>query len=87
MAVRILELPNGHVSLEFEPDEVLAVVRAIQQIWGAPEMTAYVASQSVEFGGCKFVFQNEWHDPCLISLTAEGNPLLRQLADHLAAQS
>lgn len=84
MPERILELSNGHCSLEFAPDDIPEIRKAIQVIWGDPRSGSYVASQSVEFGGCKFVYQNEWDDPCLISLSIEGNPLLRQLADHLA---
>jgi hypothetical protein len=36
----------------------------------------------VKFGGEEFTFQNEWDDPCLISHSANGDELLRDIRAH-----
>ncbi len=80
MSATILELSNGHCSLEFAESYLPSVMMGIQKLWGESITGPYVASQSVRFGGCDFVFQIEWDDPCLIACSDEGSLMLRRLA-------
>jgi hypothetical protein len=83
MAVTLLSLSNGHLSLEFEPSDMTVVASAIRRRFGEPVRKAHVISAEYRFGGASFVFQNEWDDPCLISGSDEGDAILKQLHDAL----
>lgn len=78
--LRVLELSNGNCSLEVGEVSLVELKKCIETLWGTIEIGPYFASQSVRFGDCDFVFQNEWDDPCLISLSTEGAAHLRRLA-------
>lgn len=86
MAVTLLELANDHVSLEFEPEDIDAVGAAIREQFGQPNIVRYPFSADYRFGGCSFVFQNEWDDPCLISGSVEGDAILRLLHQTLLSR-
>lgn len=79
MAATLLSLSNGHYSLEFEPADLPAVASAIRDHYGVPDKRQYPTSAEYRFGGCSFTFQNEWDDPCLISGSAEGDDILKNL--------
>lgn len=79
MAVTLLYLANGHYSLEFRPADLPSVASAIRDRYGAPDKRQYPLSAEYRFGGCRFAFQNEWDDPCLISTSTEGNEILKHL--------
>ncbi len=79
--VRVLELSDGNCSLEVGELSLVELKKCIERLWGAVEIGPYITSQSVRFGDCDFVFQNEWDDPCLISLSTAGASHLRRLAE------
>lgn len=80
MAVTLLTLADGHVSLEFETSDLPRVAAAIRSRFGGFAFRRDIASAECRFGGCSFTFENEWDDPCLISGSAEGDEVLRALA-------
>lgn len=83
MALTLLPLSNGHYSLEFEPTDLPSVASAIRDHYGVPDKRQYPTSAEYRFGGCSFTFQNEWDDPCLISGSAAGDEILRNLHNAL----
>jgi hypothetical protein len=85
MAIALLALPEGGYSLEFEPSDLPRVRAAINERYGQPRQRDYPASSSLRFGGCDFVFQDEWDAPCLISSSSEGGDILKAL--HSALQN
>lgn len=85
MAFSLLPLPGGGYSLGFEEAELPAVKSLIQERYGAPHVRDYVATLGLDFGGCRFTFQNDWGDPCLISGDPEGGAILQALYAELTA--
>lgn len=83
MAVTLLPLSNGHYSLEFEPADLPLVASSIRDKYGVPDRLQYPTFAEYWFGGCSFIFQDEWDDPCLISGSAEGDDILKSLHDDL----
>ena len=79
MASRILELSNGHVSLEFEEEDIPSIRKSVARLFSEVTQKQFVMASSVGFGGEEFAFQNEWNDPCLISGTALGDVHLRRI--------
>jgi hypothetical protein len=70
---------GDHLSLEFEVSDLSRVGPCIRELY--PTTTSRWAGtvKVYSFGGCEFVFQNEWADPCLISNSNEGDAILRSL--------
>ena len=83
MTIRILELRNGHISLEFDTNDIPVVAAGIKSLFGDATQEQFVLCSSIGFGGSEFIFQNEWDDPCLISTTVEGDECLRRLHGQL----
>ncbi|MEB2843600.1 hypothetical protein GAO09_05545 [Rhizobiales bacterium RZME27] len=79
MTITLLPLPSGRCSLEFAPSDLSSVALAIERLYGVPDTKLHPASAEYCFGGCSFIFQNEWDDPCLISCAAEGTIVLENL--------
>lgn len=84
MAVAIIELADGCCSLEFAGSDFGELRERIGQRWGEVSAGPYMTMQTVTFGGQDFVYQSEWDDPCLLSRTAQGAALLRQLAQDMS---
>lgn len=87
MAVSVLELSNGGVTLEFEVKDISEVRRVIRQLYGPMRRRWFVPAAQVTFGGERFVFQNVWSDPCLIASSPDGGEMLRRVAEELSAPS
>lgn len=85
MAITLLPLSDGHVSLEFATSDLDLIGSAIRREYGVPVVKRHVMSAEYRFGGASFTFQNEWDDPCLISGSDEGDQILRHLAAVIAA--
>ena len=83
MAVSLLKLGNGHLSLEFEPEDIDRVSVALKGIYGKPSVEKWPTLTNYKFPQANLVFQNEWDDPCLISGCAAGDEMLRHLASDL----
>lgn len=83
MAISILTLSDGGVSLEFSSTDAKAVREAIRQRYGRMRRRWFVVSADVTFGGERFIFQNEWNDPCLISRSPAGASMLEQITNDL----
>lgn len=85
MSISLLELANGRVSLEFEESDFSVIVQTIRDIHGLPNKTLKTTYTEYQFGGSRFLFQNEWEDPCLISTSVDGDAILKSLANQLEA--
>ena len=83
MNVRILELNNGHVSLEFGEKDVSLVAMTATKLFGEVSHKPYIMAAEVYFGGAKFTYQDEWNDPCLISNTDLGDACLRRVYEEM----
>jgi hypothetical protein len=83
MAVQILQLENGAVSLEFKVQDSARLKAEIERLWGSTTSVDEPAYANVSFGGETFLHTNEWDDPCLISRTAKGTEMLTLLASNL----
>ncbi len=84
MTVSLLEHDNGRVSLEFEESDFPAVVQTIQSTHGESTRKRHATYVEYWIGDARFLFQNEWDAPCLISTSAEGDVILKSLAEKLA---
>lgn len=73
---------EDNLALEFDTSDLVAVRKYLRQTF--PEMNSQVQGIEavVTFGGEDFIFQNEWDDPCLVSISAKGNNMLRALYEH-----
>ena len=87
MAVTLLSLSNGLLSLEFETSDISSVAAVIRLLFGEVSSQQIPTATRYTFGGCRFLFQNEWDDPCLIAQSVEGNELLRQIWAKLNADT
>ncbi len=56
MTIALLELRNGHLSLEFEKDGIPEVVNKIRNLFGKADQMQYVVASEVTFGGATFTF-------------------------------
>lgn len=83
MSISLLELANGRVSLEFEESDFSVIVKTIRDIHGVPNKTLKATYTEYQFEGSRFLFQNEWEEPCLISTSAKGDAILRFLAEQI----
>ncbi|MCH2065787.1 hypothetical protein [Shimia sp.] len=83
MAFSILTLDTGNLSLEFAESDIPRLQAEIQNSFGDLISMPHIMHDDVTFGGLKFLFYNEWDDPCLISQCHEGAAVLKQLADKL----
>jgi len=79
MAVTLLSLSNGLLSLEFEPSDMSSVAAVIRARFGEVSSRPLPTATRYTFGGCSFLFQNEWDDPCLVSQCVEGSKLLKEI--------
>ena len=83
MSITLLELSTGHLSLEFEEDDIPEVKEAIKTLFAKASQKKYGMASEVQFGETTFTFQNEWQDPCLISSSHEADQCLRQIHEKL----
>jgi hypothetical protein len=79
MAISLLELKDGGVSLEFAEEDVDDLVKAIQERFGEIQTVKKLAAHDlVEFGAEQFIYYYEW-DPCLISQSPRGAEMLQEI--------
>jgi hypothetical protein len=83
MAASLLPLSGGALSLELDEDDLDAVSAYIAAHFSKGGKTVYPTLTVYNFGGCDFVFQNEWGDPCLIADSEEGRAILVRIHEHL----
>ena len=77
--MKLLELPDGMVSLEFESAEGEQLMRSLEQ-FGTVKRRVQPTYDEVSVGTVQLIHEHEWDEPCLISTSAPGASLLRQLA-------
>lgn len=56
MAISLLELPNGNLSLEFDETDHPRVFAAIPAQFGDTAQKHYVMASEVSFGGARFIY-------------------------------
>ncbi|MFK8252158.1 hypothetical protein [Ancylobacter terrae] len=81
----LLNLPNGHVSLEFRASDMASIGKLLRKLHGKPSIVQHPTFSEYQFVGFSLIFQNEWDDPCLISSSNEGDQALHMLRDLLSA--
>lgn len=84
MAVALLPLSDGKLSLEFAPDDIQAVRQAIADLFGEATSERHPTYSRVAFGGETFLFENEWDEPCLIASTDAACRLLTWIERRLS---
>jgi hypothetical protein len=82
----LLHLEDGKVSLEFASAKLPDVRKLITRNWGNPDIVQHVDHVRITIAGHEFIYQNEWDDPCLISVTLAGSQLLEQLHSQLQSK-
>ncbi|NEX92738.1 hypothetical protein [Caulobacter sp. 17J65-9] len=83
MAVSMLPLKGGGLSLEFELADVERVSSSLRDHFGTPQVEHHPFHLVYKFKQADLLFQNEWDDPCLIASTPEGVAMLEKLAADL----
>jgi hypothetical protein len=77
-----IELVNvgERLSLEMDPEGFEAVRSFIKRTY--PDLKVKIAGSydRVRFAGSEFLHEKEWDDPYLLSQTAEGDDLLKDIA-------
>lgn len=86
MPIKLIALSSGGSSLEFENSDIPAVSSAIRYLYGMPDKSRDGIATKYHLGGCSFIFQNEWDDPCLIANSPEGTKILSDLQEAIAAK-
>jgi hypothetical protein len=85
MAVTLLSCSDGNSSsLEFASEDIEIVRQAILDLFGEATSERHITYCTMAFGGERFLFQNEWGDPCLIASTKVGHNLLLQIERRLS---
>lgn len=79
MVCALLDLDNGHVSLECETSDMAALMAAIETRYGRLKVTPMAVSAVYHFGDSRFTYSDDWAEPCLISGSPAGDAILRQL--------
>ena len=83
MAISLLPLSNGSVSLELDPADFDDVREVITVLFGAVASDARPSYSRLTFGGETFLFEQEWNEPCLIAMSEAGGLMLEQIFEHL----
>jgi hypothetical protein len=78
--VKPIALDDGQVSLELAREEVQTALRRLDRL-GSVTLEAAATYEIVKVGEIRLVFQDEWDQPCLLSLDPAGANLLRSLAN------
>ncbi|WP_159830807.1 hypothetical protein [Novosphingobium sp. TCA1] len=82
--MKLLSHSNGNSSsLEFASEDIEIVRQAILDLFGEATSERHITYSTIEFGGERFLFQNEWDDACLIASTEAGLNLLLQIERRL----
>jgi hypothetical protein len=77
--MKLLELPEGMVSLEFEPSERDGLIRSLKR-FGPLKRRPRATHVDISVGGEQFIYENEWDEPCLISTSKGAAAILREVA-------
>jgi hypothetical protein len=77
--MNILDLSSGMVSLEFKESERELVFSRIESLFGPIGRRWFAAAAKIKFGGEGFVFDDEYGDLCLISISKKGAEMLRRI--------
>jgi hypothetical protein len=79
----LLRLSCGRLSLEFQDADRRALIAAIRDRFGRPEIEVSPVASVCRFGGASFTFYDQWDEPCLIADSAQGDRLLEALLNDL----
>lgn len=78
--MKVLELPSGMISLEYdvmERAEVRARLEAIANVL----VFRHLTYAEVKVGREAFLHMADWDEPCLIAQSAAGNAILRRVLE------
>ncbi len=76
--MKLLELPDGMVSLEFQASERGGLMERLGK-FGSVRRQPQARYVRISVGPEQFVYQDEWDEPSLISTSKAGAKLLRRL--------
>ena len=84
--MRLFTLNDGRVSLEFESDEWRFVQSGLSKTAGRKryKVREEATHDMIEICGEELVVMNEWEEPCLISLTEQGDALIKRVYSRAA---
>jgi hypothetical protein len=77
--MKLLKLPEGMVSLEFLPSERDELMRRLRH-FGTVKRQPQASYDRISVGAVQLIHEDEWDEPCLISTSAAGADLLREVA-------
>ena len=83
MKVQLVQV-GDRLSLEMDVAGLEAVRSYVKRTY--PDATTKTAAtySSVRFGGSEFLHENEWDEPYLLSRSADGDSLLRSIAEQFS---
>ena len=79
----LLRLGCGRFYVEFKDEERRALMAAIRERFGRPEMEAFPGASIWRFGGAAFTFYDPLGEPCLISDSEHGDDILQLLLEDI----
>ena len=78
--MKLLDLDPDGLSLEFSTAEWPAVLDRLG-LHGDVEREQHATFDVLGVAGEKFIYANDWDEPCLISSSPSGNSILRKIAE------
>src|SRR3546814_2554213 len=78
IAMKLIELDAGNVSLEYRPEDEAVVKRRLGEA-GRLRVTKAATHDVISVAGMRFIAMNDWDEPCLISQSIAGAALLRSI--------
>ena len=83
MKVQVIQV-GDRLSLEMDAAGLEAVRSYVQRTYPEAKSITVATFTRVNFGGSKFLHENEWDEPYLLSESPAGDALLRSIADQFS---
>ena len=85
--MKLFNLSDGRVSLEFAHSEWADVQAGLAKVAGRQryKVREEATHDMIDIGGEQLILMDEWEEPCLISMSEQGDHLLRSL-EHIAVK-
>lgn len=80
--LHIFDDPNGGF-LSFDISDAPLVIASIQARYGAPQKAQNIMWLDLEFGGCKFTYDEEYDDMFIMTGSDEGIEILKLIHSDL----
>jgi hypothetical protein len=83
MKVQVVQV-GDRLSLEMDAEGLEAVRSYVEATYADAKTKSASTYSRVSFGGSEFLHEDEWDEPYLLSQTAEGDALLRSIAEQFS---